>query len=144
MNMISGEPVAEQSTWWVQLLYMFPQVPFAVLCLDWMVPDGAEKMLNLEVKWAWVASVVNFFLYLALYHYLDAVLPNSFGVRRHLCFCLKKDNKRQEATEVVEYESSGDELVQDHRANKTIVRMKNLSKTYGKLKAVDRLNLTMD
>ena len=58
-----------------------PQVPFSVIVLDWMVPNGGSKaMLDLEVKYAWIASVANFFFYILLYIYLDAIIPNSIGL----------------------------------------------------------------
>jgi hypothetical protein len=47
-------------------------------------------MVDLDVKYAWIASVACFFVYVLVYIYLDAVIPNSFGLRQHPLFCFKK------------------------------------------------------
>lgn len=47
-----------------------------------MLPNGGSlKMVDLDVKYAWIASVACFFIYVMVYIYLDAVIPNSFGLR---------------------------------------------------------------
>jgi len=36
--------------------------------------------------------VASIFFYLLLYFYLDAIVPNEYGIKKHPLFCFKKDN----------------------------------------------------
>ena len=37
---------------------------------------------------AWVALTLNIPFWLGVYYYLDCVMPNSYGIQLHPCFCL--------------------------------------------------------
>lgn len=50
-------------------------------------------MLDLNVKFAWTSLVLVTPLYVFLYMYLDAILPNIYGIRQGCCFCLRKKKK---------------------------------------------------
>jgi ATP-binding cassette, subfamily A (ABC1), member 3 len=97
-----------------------------------MRPNGAQDMLSVDVIYAWVASISCFFFYLGLYCYLDAIIPNTYGISRHPCFCFKSSKKQ---------ESASTDILQQ---NDTVVQFCDLSKTFGNHVAVDKLSLTMN
>lgn len=45
---------------------------------------------HIEESVCWVFLVIDILFYLALYFYLDSVMPNEYGIQRHPCFCFRK------------------------------------------------------
>jgi len=69
--------------------------------------------------------------------WVDAIMPNKFGISESLCFCLKKKKTEIEWTDLGDYQTG---LVASARVH-TPIKMRNLTKKFGKFVAVDRLNL---
>ena len=78
--------------------------------------------------------------YVLLYMYLDAIMPNVYGIRQSCCFCLRK--RRQIPDSEADEEEANE--VRGLILNQPVaLRMKNLSKYYGSLRAADSLNFTV-
>ena len=71
-----------------------------------MVPDVVPFLLQLDVRVAWAALFLATPVYLALYAYLDAIMPNNFGIRQSCCFCVKRRANASPRTEVIREENS--------------------------------------
>lgn len=70
--------------------YMLPFFPAVILtgaCL------GINLGLNLTI--AWVALIVSLPVYYAFYIYLDQIIPDTFGIAKSCCFCLKRSRARR-------------------------------------------------
>ena len=83
---------------WLNAGYMLPHFTFGMVLLDFLVDHGFPKLaykailpLSMESVWAW--NFLSIAIYLCLYIYLDAVIPNKYGVTKSYCFCIK-DNKK--------------------------------------------------
>jgi hypothetical protein len=46
--------------------------------------------LNLNINVAWWSLALATPFYVLVYMYLDGIIPNSYGIRQSLCFCVKK------------------------------------------------------
>jgi hypothetical protein len=71
------------------LTYLAPHFSFGVIMLEFYVKGGPESLLNLDVNVAWISLLCSIPLYLLAYMYLDAVIPNAYGIRESPLFCLK-------------------------------------------------------
>ena len=70
-----------------------------------------------------------------VYLYLDAVMPNVYGVQKHPCFCFRK----REARERVNTSQIDDP---NYEASDPIL-IENLTKKFGKMKAVDEVTFSI-
>lgn len=57
-------------------------------------PIGNTEDGILSIPLAWISLILNIPLYFGLYVYLDQILPNTFGIKKDCCFCLKKSRRR--------------------------------------------------
>ena len=58
--------------------------------LDFYIDGGPASILDFNVNVAWASLILVTPIYVALYMYLDAIMPNVYGIRQSCCFCLKK------------------------------------------------------
>ena len=70
--------------------YILPNFSFGIILLDFYIQGGPTSILALDVGVAWASLILVTPIYVMLYMYLDAILPNEFGIRQSCCFCLKK------------------------------------------------------
>ena len=61
--------------------YFIPHFPYSVILLDFFFKDGAKLFLGLNITYAYFALIANVVGWYILYEYLDAVIPNAFGIR---------------------------------------------------------------
>jgi hypothetical protein len=69
-----------------------------MVLIEFLVDHGVNKLafkaiLPLNIDTVWAASVVSIFFYLMLYVYLDAIIPNKYGVTRSCCFCVHEGKR---------------------------------------------------
>lgn len=82
-------------------------------------------MLDLNINVAWISLFLVTPLYIILYMYLDAIMPNAFGIRESCCFCLKKKRKIPQFDADEEEGNDAGHLM----GNQPVaLKMKNLSK----------------
>ena len=95
----------------------------------------------------WAAIVLSIPFWFLMYFYLDSVVPNTYGVQKHPLFCLRRAND-------VEERDTGDSTADEENPqrlrdqNKILnendpIKIKKLTKVFGKFKAVDKLNLSV-
>jgi ATP-binding cassette subfamily A (ABC1) protein 3 len=98
-----------------------------VLALELYLPGSALTIFNVDSNDAFICLIFATPFYLTLYMYLDNVLPNTFGIRQHPLFCLKR---RQPS------------MIDDDafRADSNI-KIQRLTKCYGSFKAISELTL---
>jgi hypothetical protein len=61
--------------------------------LEFYIRGGPKILLGLDVNVAWWCLGLATPFYLLLYMYLDGIIPNAYGIRESLCFCLKSTKK---------------------------------------------------
>jgi hypothetical protein len=45
--------------------------------------------MEIDVTYAWIALILQPFVYFLIYLYLDSVIPNAFGISKGWLFCLR-------------------------------------------------------
>ena len=95
------------------------------------------SILDLNVKVAWVCLILATPVYVGLYMYLDAIMPNVYGIRQSCCFCFKKNRNLAFEEEMIE---DGENLVP---AKPVAIKIKSLTKLYGTTRAADSLNFNV-
>jgi ABC-type multidrug transport system fused ATPase/permease subunit len=75
--------------------YFLPHFPFCVAMLDFYFDNGAETLLGLSTDFAYVALGINVVGYYLLYEYLDAIIPNAYGISKSCCCCLTYCKKKK-------------------------------------------------
>ena len=87
----SGEPNN-----WIQYLFFCPTFPFEVILthiFKFEVPvPGMPTLTFFTVSegWAWATLVLLTPIYFMLHIYLEAIIPDAYGVTESCCFCFRK------------------------------------------------------
>ena len=111
---------------WFQIGYVFPHFSFGIIILDYFVENGAELTMGLDVTYAWIALVSSIPFYFLLYIYLDAIIPNAFGIALRPCFCLRKQKEsesKKRANHMVQRKKNDLDLSYDDEDNKPQVKI---------------------
>jgi hypothetical protein len=82
--------------------YILPHFTYGMILLDFLTDDGIPKMafkllMPHDMRIVWFMNVFTIFVYFTLYYYLDAIVPNKYGIAYPPCFCctsLKRGTKR--------------------------------------------------
>lgn len=120
------------------LTYLMPNFSFSVIMLQFYIKGGPKILMGLDVDVAWYCLAAATPFYLILYMYLDGIIPNAFGIRESLCFCLKRNKKPKfDQEEMLQGDEEQNELM---NAAPLTIKMMNLSKKFGKFTACDKLN----
>ena len=85
-------------------------------------------------------------VYFCLYVYLDAVVPNAYGIASPWCFCVKDCRKKKKTLNCdIHHHNSGVDLEMDDLGmeKKELIKMTNLCMTFGKFKAVQNMSMTV-
>jgi len=123
---------------WLQLGYILPHYTFGFTLLDFLVDHGAPAVvfrviLPTNMTRVWYANVATIFFYIGLYVYLDAVIPNKYGVTQDWCFCLPC--KRKNKDNIDDEEKEGGE-------HDKMIEIRSLYKRFGKFEAVGGISLS--
>jgi len=86
----------KDSKYLVYLLFLTPLGPASSL-IGQLTTHFDKNNANLSImhvefintSFAWFALLANIFLWMFIYLYLDQVMPNTYGIRKHPCFCLR-------------------------------------------------------
>jgi len=81
--------------WRLYLGYFLPDFPTNVI-----VASIAGLEINISLAASWGALIVQPVLYFLFYVYLDQVMPDTFGISKSCCFCLKR--KRRDVSNYAE------------------------------------------
>lgn len=74
--------------------------------------------------------------YLALYWYLEQILPNENGLSKSACFCLKKEKNNKRGTKK---KNSRLEMIEGMKRD-DVIKVDKLVKQFGDFKAVDDIS----
>jgi hypothetical protein len=74
---------------------MLPHFTYGMVLLNFLTDEGIpdtvfQLLMPHDMETVWAMSVFTIFFYLALYYYLDAVIPNKYGIAYSPCFCIPK------------------------------------------------------
>jgi hypothetical protein len=75
--------------------YFIPHFPFTVAMLDFFFEDGAKNLLGLSSSVAYMCLGICTVFYYFLYEYLDAIIPNAYGIKKGCCCCLTYCRKKK-------------------------------------------------
>ena len=108
-------------------------------------------MENLNFPLTWACLILECPIYYLLYMYLDQVIPDTYGISKSCCFCLRKNRRRHRADvySPIQEEDISKSLVEDRQGenirypmnSNAPIQIRSLTKKYGAFKAVDDLNL---
>ena len=131
--------------WRLYFGYMLPTFPTTVI-----VADMAESSLNISLPIAWAVLVLQAPMYFLLYVYLDQVMPDTYGISKSCCFCLRRKRASREADRTLSNMQVNTSDISGDLSNRIIapgeapVQIHNLCKTFGAFKAVDNLSLKIN
>jgi len=91
--------------------------------------DVNPPFVSLNNTAAWVFLALDVLIWLGLFMWLDQVLPDTYGIAKHPCFCLRK--KHRSLGNVANSVNEGD----------AAIKIKGLTKMFGQFRAVDNFNL---
>ena len=79
---------------WLPAFYWLPHFPLTVIIFELIYPyppiPPYVGYLNNSIPIAWGALVLNIPFYMLVYLYLDEIIPDTYGISKHPCFCLNK------------------------------------------------------
>lgn len=78
---------------WIQFGYFMPQWSYSMIMMQLMVPGYIMEYMGYQVFWAWFSLIASIVVFFAAYLYLDAVMPNTYGISQSPCFCLEKKKR---------------------------------------------------
>jgi ABC-2 family transporter protein len=72
--------------------YMVPYVPLVIVIGNTLMVDEYEYKLleGLNMPLTWACLILSLPLYYFLYVYLDSIIPDTYGISKSCCFCLKR------------------------------------------------------
>ena len=123
----------------IYIFFFIPQMPTSCLLAQLATSQDLNKTLPfvvVDLDWistpvCWVAIMLAVPMWLAIYIYLDQVMPNTYGVQKHPCFCLKR---RRDRDAVVAENGIEDGKIYD---SSDPVLISNLTKRFGSFTAVN-------
>jgi hypothetical protein len=84
------------------LMPIFPAMTILVKLTESQLLPVTYRVLNVDhipAAVAWIFLFLCIPLWFAIYIYLDSVMPNTYGVQKHPCFCIRKEDKRRNTYE---------------------------------------------
>ena len=84
-----------QTNTWVQYIFFLPIFPFIVILTQIFQPDAELEIFEVSATVAWVSLVLLTPIYFLLHIYVEAVLPDAYGVTETCCFCFRRGGKRK-------------------------------------------------
>jgi len=127
-----------------------PTFPACILTL-WLcsLPEGQDHGTNffdvfaMNQTVAWICLVLNVPFWFAVYYYLDCVMPNSYGIQLHPCFCFRKGDeeteRRQTYNAKVDDEAVNAKIYDDNDP----ILIDSLTKKFGNFTAVKDLKFSI-
>lgn len=88
----------------IQYFYWLPHFPMILILGRYFNPcPYFYYMDEVSIGLAWAFLVINIPLYFFLYMYLDQIIPNTYGIAKSCCFCLRKKPKPEEVRESLRF-----------------------------------------
>ena len=84
------EPILNDSTNNnIQYFFWFPTFPFTVLMTNLLSPEGQKSSWEVSGAVAWFFLIIQGPLWYFLHLYIEAIMPDNYGISKHPCFCFK-------------------------------------------------------
>ena len=71
-----------------------PTFPFEIALTQIFQPKLVGYFFKVDAGWAWATLVLLTPIYYLLHIYLEAIIPDSYGVTESCCFCFRRDKNR--------------------------------------------------
>ena len=99
----------------------------------------------IHIEWidtsiCWVLLILNIPFWLAIYQYLDAIMPSEYGIAKHPCFCFRKTKRADDYMPAIQGDIEGNNKVFNESDP---ILIQNLTKKFGDFKAVNNLNFSI-
>ena len=78
---------------WVQYIFFLPTFPFEVILTEIFQPDSSIQFFEVSAAAAWIVLVLLTPIYFFLHIYVEAIMPDAYGVTESCCFCFRKSKK---------------------------------------------------
>jgi hypothetical protein len=96
-NLLDAKPYHGEN--WMMLGYPLPHFTFGIVLFEFFIDHGLPTLvyrviMPLRIGPVWTANCLTIVIYLGLYIYLDAIIPNKYGIAQSCCFCLKGKGKK--------------------------------------------------
>ena len=120
--------------YYFQIGYILPHFSFGVIFLEFLTKGGAT-VLDFNVAVAWITLILQTPVYLALYLYFDAIVPNQFGIALKCCFCLRRtpNERRLDGNEYEMMEGTVNPII-----------TKKIGMSFGKVKALHDFSIEIE
>ena len=89
MTLVLGPVLTREPNDWIQYLFWFPNFPFTVLVVD-LLDKSPLTYFTASNELAWVCLLVQTPCYFLLHLYIEAIMPDNYGISKPLCFCFSK------------------------------------------------------
>ena len=96
MTIVIGPVISEETNEWIQYLFWFPTFPFSV-CAVSLLDKTEIKFFDVNAGVAWFFLIIQCPFYFLLHLYIEAIIPDNFGIRKGLCFCFDSYRKKRNA-----------------------------------------------
>lgn len=103
---------------WIQYLFFLPTFPFEVILTSVFQPEQQSFFFVVSAGWAWASLVLLCPIYFFIHIYLEAIIPDAYGVTESCCFCIR-GKKQVAVSEVDEHDFMADTYKDDNK-NSTI------------------------
>ena len=83
-----GPLVMHQQNSWVQYLFWLPTFPYTVIICELFQPGNGFFVVPTSVAWICLVLLIPIYFYVHLY--LEAIIPDAYGITKPCCFCFKR------------------------------------------------------
>ena len=156
LTIILGPTLSGEVNDWMQYLFFFPTFPFSVAAVDLLDKSGIEYF-EVSSGVAWFFLIIQCPVYYLLHLYVEAIVPDNYGIKKSCCFCFSACRKRPTNTNLVDnFEmheinaiQAQTDLAPDEKGgvvrrastikfdSKDPIQLKNVTMQFGNFKAVD-------
>lgn len=84
--------VDQTNPWRLYFGYFLPDFPTNVI-----VANAANIPVDLNIYASWAALIIQPVFYFMLYIYMDQVMPDTYGISKSCCFCLRRSKRATNA-----------------------------------------------
>ena len=74
---------------WIEYLFWIPNFPFTVIFIN-TIKTASFEYFTATNEVAWVCLIVQVPIWFLIHLYLEAILPDNYGISKPCCFCCVK------------------------------------------------------
>ena len=96
MTIVLGPILSGEKNDYVQYLYFFPQFPFTVIMVNLLDTTGLE-FFEVSDGVSWFFLIISTPVYFLAHLYVEAIMPDNYGISSKCCFCFDRCCKKRVA-----------------------------------------------